>query len=280
MNLKQIKKRVSSVKNIGKITSALEMVAASKVQRAVDKAVAARPYADKVYELVAAMADEKDASSFALMRQSDSVKSDLYILISTNKGLAGSLNTALFGALGRHLKGIPAPHKFVTLGSKGLHFALKNGELVSDFSDKEPFLENIPAMVGTVVSMFTEEKVDKVYLVYAAFQNILSQEPTIKQLLPISKNGSDLAKNVSYTFEPSAREVLESLLVFYIENQIREAIVSAEASEHASRMIAMKAASDNAKELSYTLGLEYNKVRQSAITTEIADVVTSVESLS
>ncbi|OGM32819.1 ATP synthase F1 subunit gamma [Candidatus Woesebacteria bacterium RIFCSPHIGHO2_01_FULL_44_21] len=279
MNQKQIKKRVSSIKNIGKITSALEMVAASRVQRAQDLALAARPYADKIYELVSAMSQEK-VHTVPLMRQPADFNRDLYVVISTNKGLAGSLNTNLLSSLAKHLAKTNIPHQFVTLGRKARPFALKNGKLVSDFSDIEPFEKNIPAIASTIVELFTQEKIDRVCLVYSSFVNIMTQEPVVKELLPISRSEESQEKTVPYTFEPSTEEVLESLLVFYIENQLREAITSASASEHASRMLAMKNASDNAKELGSVLGLEYNKARQTAITTEIADVVTSTESLS
>jgi len=275
---KQIKKRVSSIKNIGKITSALGMVSASRVQKAQDKALAARPYADKIYELISSLAGEKDIKDISLLRQPETVNNDLFVLISTNKGLVGNLNLALFGALTKNFDDLP--HKFITLGSKGRNFAIKNGLLIADFSDKEPFVANVPAIAEIVTSLFIEKEVDSVYLAYSSFVNVTLQIPTIKLLLPIGKKDYVTHKKVSYSYEPSVNDVLSSLLVFYIENQIREAIISAEASEHASRMIAMKNASENANELSNLLSLEYNKARQEAITAEIADVVTSTESLS
>lgn len=279
-NQKQIKKRVSSIKNIGKITGALEMVSASKVQKAQDKALAAKPYAQKVYELVQAFSEEKDLS-LPLLRQPGETKNDLYILISTNKGLAGSLNTSLFATLSQKLQESTANHKFITLGQKSRSLAMRNGELVADFSENAPFEENISAIVDLVIKSFVSEEVDAVYLAYSDFQTVMSQQPKVKALLPISPEGDTEEKShSSYTFEPSALEVLEKLLVFYLENQVRDAIFEAEASEHAARMIAMKAASDNAKELAETLSLEYNKARQAGITNEIADVVTSTESLS
>lgn len=277
-NQKQIKKRVASIKNIGKITSALEMVSASKVQKAQDKALAAKPYADKVYELVQAMAGEKDLN-MPLLRKPDAIKNDLYIVISTNKGLAGSLNTSLFATLKKHLSQSSASHKFITLGIKGRNFALKNGELLADFSDIEPFEENIPGLIDIIIDSFTCERIDAIYLVYNDFKTLMTQEPAVKVLLPIVKEGDD-SKASKYTFEPSAKDVLENLLVFYLENQVRDAIYEGEASEHSARMIAMKNASENANELSQSLSLEYNKARQASITTEIADVVTSTESLS
>lgn len=275
-NQKLIKKRVGSIKNIGKITSAMEMVAASKVQKAQDAAMRAKPYAEKVYELVSAVASERTAN-LPLLRRPESVRNDLYILISSNKGLAGSLNTNLFSKLARHLRTQEVPHKFITLGIKGRNVALRNGELIADFSDSEPFSLSIPAVVETVLNLFAKEEVDKVYLVYSQFITVMRQEPVLKQLFPIPQ--MPLRVQTSYTFEPSSVEVLASLLVFYIENQVRAGMHEAEASEQAARMIAMKNATDNAKELSEILSLEYNKARQSAITTEIADVVTSTESL-
>ncbi len=277
-NQKQIRKRVKSIKNIGKITSALEMVAASRVQKAQDAALRSKPYADKVYELVSAVSGERENADLPLLRQPESVNRDLYILISSNKGLAGSLNTNLLGSLKKHLDQTNIPHSFITLGIKGRNLTLKYGDLVADFSEIEPFYKNIPSVVDTMSDLFISGQVDRVYLVYSDFKTIMTQEPTIKQLLPIVAADSE-AISTPYVFEPTSREVLENLLVFYIENQVRDAMHEAEASEHAARMIAMKNASDNAHDLSDALSLEYNKVRQSAITTEISDIVTSKVSL-
>lgn len=276
-NQKQIKKRVSSIKNISKITAAMEMVAASKVQKAQEAALKARPYADKVYELVAAVTGEKIPEKLPLLRKPAAVKKDLYVLISSNKGLSGSLNANLFSALVRHLSTQNIPHAFITLGVKGRNLALRNGELVADFSDIEPFSLSIAAVVETIVGLFEKQEVDRVYLVYSKFVTLINQEPAIAELLPISN--FQASAQTSYTFEPSSEEVLAKLLVFYIENQVRAAIHDASACEHAARMIAMKNATENATELSAVLSLEYNKARQSAITMEIADVVTSTESL-
>jgi F-type H+-transporting ATPase subunit gamma len=277
-NQKQIKKRVSSIKNIGKITSALEMVSASKIQKAQSAALRAKPYADKVYELVQAISSVKTEASIPLLRQPAETKKDLYILISSNKGLTGSLNTNLLGNLKKHLKSIDVPHGFITLGNKGRTLALRNGELVADFSQEPTFYKSIPAVVEIIMDQFVKAEVDRVYLVYSDFQTVIKQEPVIKVLLPITKpEGTE--KPSKFAFEPSPEEVFENLLVFYIENQLRDAIVESEASEHAARMLAMKNASDNAKDLSESLSLEYNKARQSAITTEISDVVTSKISL-
>lgn len=275
---KQIKKRVKSIKNIGKITSALEMVAASRVQKAQDAAVRSKPYADKVYELVQSVSSQNEHGDLPLLRNPEEVKKDLYVLISSNKGLAGSLNTNLFGNLKKYLETSAVPHAFVTLGLKGRNFSLRSGDLVADYSDVEPFYKNVPAVVETITNMFVSGQVDRVYLVYSDFKTIMNQEPTVKMLLPIV-NEQSTDDSSTYTFEPSSREVLESLLIFYVENQVRDALHEAEASEHAARMIAMKNASDNAHDLSEALSLEYNKVRQSAITTEISDIVTSKVSL-
>lgn len=275
-NQKQIKKRVKSIKNIGKITSALEMVSASKVQKAQEKALSAKPYAGKVYELIQSMAGEKEIN-IPLLRQPEVVKTELYIIISTNKGLAGSLNTSLFSLLSREIADKKTVKKFITLGLKGRNFALENGELIADFSEKVPFDENLPGLIEIIIDSFSREYVDAVYLSYNDFVTVLKQEPVIKRLFPIIREESSVKS--AYTYEPSAKEVLEKLLIFYIENQIRDAIFEAEASEHSARMIAMKNASDSASDLTETLSLEYNKARQANITTEIADVVTSTESL-
>ena len=274
-NQKQIKTRVKSVKNIGRITGALEMVAASKVQKAQDKALNSKPYAQKVHELVSAFEREKGLSSeFALLRSPAQIKTDLIILVTSNRGLVGSLNTLLLNKLENSLLK-DTNHKFITFGTKGISFAAKFGELLADFSENA-FEEEISACVELIIKEFTEEKVDAVYIAYNDFNSIMKYEPTITKLFPLSSEDFDAGEPTpKFVFEPSPEEVLKNLLTFYIETEIRDAIFEAEASEHSARMVAMKNASENANELGKALNLEYNKARQSSITTELADITTS-----
>lgn len=298
INPRLIKKRLSSVKNIGKITKALEMVSASKVQKLMDKAISAKPYARLIYELVGDLAGDIESMEISLMRQPLMQKCDLYILVSTNRGLAGSLNTNLFKKVTKHLEGRNIEHNFITIGKKGRNFALLNGRLVADFSDYKVKTDVVSAVNKILVEGFIDETYDAVYIAYSDFITALTQEPSVKQILPIrreelssSKDGasilekenSDKGNNVnrqkSFYYEPDPVTVMGNLLPYYLEIQLVESLYEAEASEHASRMIAMKNASDNSEELSLGLSLEYNKGRQSLITTEISDITTAQASL-
>ncbi|KKQ37253.1 MAG: ATP synthase gamma chain [Candidatus Woesebacteria bacterium GW2011_GWA1_37_7] len=284
-NPRLIKKRVNSIKNIKKITKALEMVSASKVLKAQSKALAAKPYAEKIYEIIANVAGEVNISEIPLLRKPKEIKRNLYIVISTNRGLAGSLNTNLFRKLGEHSKesGI-VDSSFITVGKKGRGAVAFYGTLLADFSEGIT-TKSVPAIINLVSDKFVNEEVDAVYLVYNDFISALSQDPVIKKILPITyeKPSFDLLGkeanvrnniklNIVFNFEPSREEVLKELLPFYLEVILSEALYEAEASEHSARMVAMKSASDNAQELSSSLTLEFNKARQSMITNEINDI--------
>lgn len=298
INPRLIKKRLSSVKNIGKITKALEMVSASKVQKLTEKALNAKPYAKLIYELVGNLAGDSEAMEVSLMKQPEKIESELYIIISTNRGLAGSLNTNLFRNLSKHLEGNNLKHNFITIGKKGRSFALLNGNLVADFSDYKEKTDIVSSVNKIIVDGFIDGTYDAVYIVYSDFITALSQEPSVKRILPIEKSELtseqmdteikgrretefEKLKTVkrSFHYEPDPVTVMESLLPYYLEIQLVESLYEAEASEHASRMIAMKNASDNSEELSFGLSLEYNKGRQSLITTEISDITTAQASL-
>jgi len=298
INPRLIKKRLSSVKNIGKITKALEMVSASKVQKLTEKALNAKPYAKLIYELVGNLAGDSEAMEVTLMKQPEKIESELYILISTNRGLAGSLNTNLFRNLSKHLGGNNLKHNFITIGKKGRSFALLNGNLVADFSDYKEKTDIVSSVNKIIVDGFIDGTYDAVYIVYSDFITALTQEPSVKRILPIEKSeltseqmeteikgrreteSEKLIKGKrSFHYEPDPVTVMESLLPYYLEIQLVESLYEAEASEHASRMIAMKNASDNSDELSFGLSLEYNKGRQSLITTEISDITTAQASL-
>lgn len=276
-NQKTIKKRINSVGNIGKITKALEMVSASKVQKAQDKAQSAKPYAQLVYQLTQSLSGEAtDHLEIPLLRQPEIFTNHLYVIVSTNRGLAGSLNTNLLRSLSKQLHEDDSPNKqFITVGKKCRNFALKHGELIADFSE-EANSEDIVGLTANITNLFIEGKTDKVTFIYNDFISALTQEPTFRQLLPIS-NGTEKAEetNGTYTFEPDAAILLPEILPFYLEVQVREILVEAAASEHSARMMAMKNASDNAANLSYSLSLYYNKVRQSAITNEINEITTA-----
>ena len=280
-NPRLIRKRIQSVKNIRKITKALEMVSASKVRSSQSKAKAGKPYAMKVYELVSQLSGKAEGEKIDLFERGKG-KKKLYVLVSTNRGLCGSLNTNLFRKVLADTNDTAKEERlFITVGKKSRSFAILNGQLLADFSDltKEACLS---AVISLVLDEFRKDTVCEVYVIYSDFINALMQKPTLKKLLPVSRDNvaSQYAGSLVYLFEPGARQVLETMLPFYLEVQLREAFLESEASEHSARMLAMKSASENAQNLSQALTLVYNEVRQQAITDEIADVTRAMEVMS
>ncbi|MBI4067458.1 ATP synthase F1 subunit gamma [Candidatus Gottesmanbacteria bacterium] len=284
-SIKIIRRRIKSAQNIAQITKAMEMVAASKMKKAQEAAEKNRAYAQKIYEATVELAKKTDRKSNPLLSLGNPSGKTLIILISTNKGLAGGLNTNLFREVDRWFtkdKNV----EFVSIGKKGQNFIVKSGRvLVADFSDKIPFLENVPPVTQLLVGGFLQGTYKEVYVIYNAFMNALKQIPDKKQILPLETFGGNKTegadekieeeKFANFTIEPSVEEVLSALLPHYLENQIRAAIYESEASEHSARMIAMKNATDAAFDLSHQLTLVYNKIRQEKITYEIADTVTA-----
>ncbi|MCL4382613.1 MAG: ATP synthase F1 subunit gamma [Patescibacteria group bacterium] len=282
-NIRLIKRRIRSARNISQITRAMEMVAASRMKKAQEKAVSGKPYAQKIYEITGKLAKriKADKEISPLLKQEGKEQKNLVILISTNKGLCGGLNTNLFRSI-RNWFPKEVATDYITLGKKGEVFIVRSGRnLVADFSETS-FLENIGAVTNLAVAGFVQNKYNQVYLVFNNFFSILKQIPTKQVILPIDSleteelkttDGSDLM------IEPDANSFFNSLLPYYLEVQVRAAILEAEASEYSARMMAMKAATDNAKELMSLLSLEYNKIRQQLITYEIADIVTAREAM-
>lgn len=289
-NPRLIKKRVSSINNISKMTRALQMVSASKIQKAQEKALNSKPYANKVYEIVQDFADKADREGVTLMRLPSERNKALIILISTNRGLTGSLNSNLYKKLDQFLYRKNFQEiQFIILGKKGLGYATTKGLIAGDFSDIEPKEDSARSIVTMLREKFENENVDEVYLAYNDFMSALEQNPTIKMILPIESHDlpkesvelmDEKADNLvvtsnDYNFEDSVEKVLSQLLPFYLEVVITEVVYEAVASEHSARMVSMKNATENAGNLSAELSLEYNKARQQTITNEINDIVTA-----
>lgn len=282
-SLRQIKRRIKSAKNIAQITRAMEMVAASKMKKAQEMAVMGKPYAEKIYQAVNDLSANIDKTLHPLLSQGNEKGKKLVVLITTNKGLCGGLNTTLLRTFD---KWVPLMENLeaVILGKKGQSYIVRSKlRLIADFSAEVPWRNIIPAVNKICVDGFINGTYSEVYLVYNTFFTVMRQIPTIKRILPIatlekidgntnSKKHSDFTE---FLIEPSINEVLENLLPHYIENQIRTAVLEAEASEHSSRMIAMKNATDAALDLMDSLTLMYNRARQEKITFEIADMVTA-----
>jgi F-type H+-transporting ATPase subunit gamma len=278
---RDIRRRIKSVKNTRQITKAMELVAASKMKKAQQAALAGRPYAGLMADMLAALAGRVDEAHHPFLVKRE-VKTRGILLVTTDKGLCGPLNANLF----KLVLDVKSPAKFVAIGRKGAQFlgrAKKN--MVAEFSvsDRVGFHEVKP-VVEFMMKMFLEGEIDTLEVIYPRFKNTLVQEPTLRPLLPLttvkdfvahlrSESGGGAQKDDrDMLFEPSPQAVLEALLPFYVNRYVFQLILSAKASEHSSRMVAMKTAKDNATNLIGDLTLEYNKARQAAITQEILEI--------
>lgn len=279
-NIKLIKRRIKSSRNISQITRAMEMVAASKMKKAQSTALNNKPYADRIARAVSQLSRNIDRMKYPLFSLGSPKGITLFILVSTNKGLCGALNTNLFRFL---IKLIPPVEKleFISIGKKGTQFIIKmSRNLLADFSDEYPFTKSVPALTELFVKGFINGEYRKVYLVYNNFISVLSQKPVYKKILPIEylqfpSEEDKESEFREFLLEPDPDRILADLLPHYLENQVRTAIYEAEASEHSARMIAMKNATDAAADLIMDLTLQYNNARQEKITYEIADLVTA-----
>lgn len=278
-NVRLIKRRIRTAKNISQITHAMELVAASKMKRAQAAAIAGKLYAGKIYEMVMQLSRKVDVRLHPLLQKpAEMTGQRLVMLISTNKGLCGGLNTNLFRFI---LREYPHLGKFdwLTLGRKGADFVSRmGGNLLADFSKSVPFTQVVPALTEFVTREYLAGKYDGVDLVYNEFFSALRQEPRQRSVVPLTIEHvatGEKAYKVEFVIEPNPVEVFARLLPHYLENQVRDAVLQAEASEHSARMVAMKNATDNAKGLMQDLNLVYNKARQEKITYEISDLITA-----
>ena len=280
---RDIRRRIKSVKNTRQITRAMELVAASKMKRAQQVALSGRPYANLLAAMLAAIAKRVDASSHPFLVERP-VKTRGILLVSTDKGLCGPLNSNLF----RLVADIQTPVKYYVIGRKGAQFlARTRRDLVADFPvhDRVPFSE-LKAIGDLMVKHFREGSIDTIEVVYPRFKNTLVQVPQLQPILPLhtlkdfiealnKDAGGGRAPSEDdreMLFEPGVRQILRALLPFYVNRQIHQLVLSAKASEQSARMVAMKTAKDNATKLIDDLTLEYNKARQASITQEIVEI--------
>jgi F-type H+-transporting ATPase subunit gamma len=277
---KEIRSKISSVKNTQKITRAMEMVAASKMRKAQDRMAATRPYADNIRRVIGHLAHAHPEYSHSFMNERE-VKRVGIILISTDRGLCGGLNTNLFKSGVTAMKewsGKGVEVELCSIGSKGLNFFKRmGGNIVSEISQlgDTPRLEDIIGTVKVMLDKFENGEIDKLFIASSEFVNTMTQKPTVEQLLPIQAKELDesLKHHWDYIYEPEAKEVLDQLLMRYVESLVYQGVVENIACEQAARMVAMKAASDNAGNLIGELQLAYNKARQAAITQELSEIV-------
>lgn len=283
-NVRQIKQRIKTAQNIAKITKAMEMVSASKMKRAQDIALAARPYAQTLYESLQLLQQNVVTYVHPLLEKHEHGK-DVLILVSTDRGLCGSLNPNLFKSTMQWYNKHKEP-ELVVVGKKAVNFARVYGlQVQAEFTDLGDTieLEDILPITALVTKGFTDQTYKSVSIVFMDFVNTLTQKVTVTQILPLEDihqlNEGALVSTqaqAEYTFEPSPAEILNELLPYYLETSIFHAFLEAKASEHSARMVAMKNASENAKDLVYELNLAYNKSRQEGITTELLDITTAI----
>ncbi|MEC7282134.1 MAG: F0F1 ATP synthase subunit gamma [Pseudomonadota bacterium] len=276
---KEIKGKIGSIKNTQKITSAMEMVAASKMKKAQERMASGRPYAQNMLKVIGHIANGNLEYRHPYLEERE-VKRVGYIVISTDRGLCGGLNTNEFKLVTQDVKkwreqGVEVD--FAALGSKACSFFNRfGGKLLaaeSGLGDK-PSVSDVVGVVRVMLKAYDEGQIDRVFLVFNDFVNTMTQKPVINQLLPLPKSeDEEYQHRWDYIYEPDRLEILEALMVRYIESQVYQGVVENAASEQAARMVAMKAATDNAGNLIDELQLVYNKARQAAITQEISEIV-------
>lgn len=282
-SLKAIRKRIGSVKNTQQITKAMKMVAAAKLRRAQEAAVAARPYASKLEGMVRQLASRVESDVHPLLRVPETESRTLIVVVTGDRGLCGGYNTNLVRRAEQFLADRPGEIQLVLIGRKGGdHFRRRRSDAA----------EHLPVPVGDAASTvarsvaarvaraFVADEIDSAFILYSAFQSTLSQVPTLEKLLPFARVEEDAnAPGLDYLFEPGPEEILGTLLPRLLEVRILHALLEAGASEQAARMAAMDSATRNASDMIERLTLEMNRTRQAAITTELMEIISGAEAL-
>ena len=289
---KEIRGKIKSFENTKKITKAMEMVSAAKMRRAQERMRSARPYADKIRNITANLSQANPEYHSPYMRKGGTSKVTGFVVVTADKGLCGGLNTNILRAVTtrlRDVQGAGGTAQAVAIGNKGFGFLNRIGVKVVSHATQlgdAPLLEKLIGPVKVMLDAFVAGKVDVVYLCYTRFINTMTQEPVIEQLLPLSasrleQTAAEKAQHSwDYLYEPDAATVIEELLTRYIEALVFTAVAENMASEQSARMVAMKAATENAGTLIADLKLVYNKTRQAAITTELSEIVSGAAAIS
>ena len=276
---KEIRKKIAGVKNTQKITSAMEMVAASKLRRTQDRMHQTRPYAEKVRDVIGHLARSNPEYRHAFMTERPAKRIG-YVVVSTDKGLCGGLNVNLFRALIREMRdwserGVEA--EFALIGNKAAAFFRSYGGEVRAALNNVGDSPTVAALIGGIKVMldaYSEGKIDRLFIATNKFINTMTQRPVIQQLLPLEATEDEALKHRwDYLYEPDAHDLIEGLVTRFIEAQVYQAVVENHACEQAAKMIAMKNASENAEQIIDDLTLLYNNVRQASITQEISEIV-------
>jgi F-type H+-transporting ATPase subunit gamma len=284
--LRQIKRRIRSIESTAKITRAMELVAASKMRRTQLRALAARPYAERMRWVLANLAEtlpflDLDAVH-PLLRPHDAVNTVEVVFITPDRGLCGGLPAILNRRMASFILELGTPVRVVAAGRKGRDFMRRTGQnVVAEFINigDDPSYEELRPIAQAVMGDFVEGRADEVYIAYARFVSTVTQQPEIYKLLPVEPPEDTATWGVDYIYEPNREEVLAELLPRYVERQIYEAMLESIASEQSARMVAMRNATENANEMMRDLTLMYNKARQESITSELLDITGGVEAL-
>lgn len=277
---KEIRTKIKSIQNTAKITKAMEMVAASKMRKAQDRMRASRPYADKIRNVLAHLAQAHPEYRHPYLSDREEVKRVGYIIVSTDRGLCGGLNTNMFKAAVRDMmewddQGVEVD--VVAIGRKALSFFGRfkcNLVAEADHLGDSPSMEDLIGTVKVMLDAYDAGRIDRLYLVHNLFINTMTQQPRIHQMVPV---GGDVDKELEhhwdYIYEPEAKHIIDGLMFRFIESQVYQGLVENIACEMSARMVAMKSATDNAGEIVKELQTIYNKARQAAITQEISEIV-------
>jgi F-type H+-transporting ATPase subunit gamma len=289
---REMRLRIKSVKNISQVTRALETVSASKVRKAIHAVMATRPYATKAWQVLRHVAEQPGRDNLhPLLADRKSVNNTLVVVITGDRGLAGAYNSNVIRFTSQRFDKNADPVRYIAVGRKGRDLLIRRGKkVIADFSNlpAAPGFADVSAIGRLAVEEFKTGAVDEVYLVYTSFVNMGRQVATVKKLLPLDLEGEGRVKDfehqssgpaAAYEYEPDMRGILDEIIPRFTALQVYQAVLESQASEHAARMIAMRNATDNAKELVGALQLAYNKVRQQGITNDILDIVGGAEAL-
>lgn len=290
---REMRLRIKSVKNISQVTRALETVSASKVRKAINAVMATRSYATKAWQVLRHVAEQPGRDSLhPLLVKRPNVKNALVVVVTGDRGLAGAYNSNVIRYTAQKFDQYSVPVKYIAVGRKGRDLLFRRRkDVIADFSNlpAAPSFVDVSAIGRLAVEEYNKGNVDEVFLVYTDFINMGRQIATVKKLLPLELEGEGLVEDfehkssngpaAAYEYEPDQREILDEIIPRFTALQVYQAILESQASEHAARMVAMRNATDNAKELVSALQLVYNKVRQQTITNDILDIVGGAEAL-
>ena len=278
-SVRDIRRRIRSIENTGKVTNAMSLIAASKMRRAQNAVLQGRPYAQKIQEVIADLAaqpnEEGDTGIHPLLQVRDVQRIGI-LVITPDRGLAGGMHSNVNRQVAQFILEQPVPMQSIVVGRKGRDFMVRYGQDVkavfADIGDR-PTVADTTAISRMVVDSYAEREVDEVYLIYTQFVSVMSQHPVVERLLPVIPAGLSATERVGYIYEPDSLTVLGSLLPQFVEMEVYHAVLESIASEQSARMVAMRNATDNAKSLGEDLTLVMNKLRQDSITNELLDLI-------